>query len=221
MKKIDKQFNELKKRGINVSYSRFEEYYNVTRQAKAKLNRLNLTKDTNNLIRNRTISNNVNFIRTQADFDKAFKARKKVVQKDFIFKDNQAAKKEIKKNIHKAFGYSKRVNKLISSIESMPVKDLKKFMNENKDLYAILWYADQDLIDKLGLQISDFEQRLKDFDSQFVDKLKAKLDVGRDGEFELRFKRAKKPKKRKSKRSNIYEEGLEAIRKLNPELFKK
>lgn len=215
MNKLEKQFNLLQKRGINVSKERFTEYYNVTRQARAKLNRLEKTKDTNNLLRNRSISNNVEFIRKQVDFEKAFKSRKMIIQKDFISKDNVNTRKSIARNLHKSFGYSKKVNNLIIQLNKLSAKDLKKFMNENKDLYPLLWYADKDLIEKLDYSFKDVQSRLSQFMGGDFKKLHKSID---DDSVII-----KKPKvkKRKQSRRKFYEDSLAEIRKLNPDLFKK
>lgn len=216
MKKIDKQYAKLREKGINVSYQKFKEYYEVSRKAKAKLNRLNRTRDTNNLLRNRTISNEIDFISDKKEFDKALNRRKKIVSKKFIEEDNKKARNEISKNIHKAFGYNKRVKYLISALNKMSIRNLKKFMNENKDIYAVLWYADQDLIDKLDFKLKDFEERVKMFDSSLLKKNKITIDDNISG---FRIKKPK-AKKKKNIKKNIYEENLDVIRKLNPELFK-
>ena len=216
MKKIEKQYQVLQKKGINISYSKFQEYYEVTRKAKAKLNRLNLTAETNNLIRNRTISNSVDFIKDKKAFDDALRKRKNILKSSFIHDDNIKAKREITRNIHKAFGYSKRVTNLINSLKKLSVKDLKKFMRENKDLYAILWYADTDLIEKLDFELKDFEARLKEFKPDALGKIR--VPIGENESFDIRMKKPKKKKKKKAR--NIYEENLEEIRKLNPNLFK-
>lgn len=216
MKKVDKQYEILKKKGINIPYSTFTTYYEITRKAKNKLNRLNLTAETNSLIRNRTISNSVDFIKNEKAFYDSLKRRRNILKSSFIHDDNVKAKKEMARNIHKAFGYSKRVTNLINGLKKLSVKDLKKFMRENKDLYAILWYADTDLIDKLDFQLKDFEERLKDFKPDALGKIK--IPIGENESFNITMKKAKKKKKKKSK--NIYEENLEQIRKLNPNLFK-
>lgn len=215
MNKLEKQFNLLRKRGINISKERFTEYYNITRQAKAKLNRLEKTKDTNNLLRNRTISNNVEFIKKQADFEKAFKSRKMIIQKDFISKDNVNTRKSIVRNLYKSFGYSKKVNNLIIQLNKLSAKDLKKFMNENKDLYPLLWYADKDLIEKLDYSFKDVQSRL----SQFMGKDFKKIH--RTIEDDSVYIKKPKVKKRKQNRRKFYEDSLAEIRKLNPDLFKK
>ena len=215
MNKLDKQYKLLQKRGINVSKERFTEYYNVTRIAKAKLNRLEKTKDTNNLLRNRSISNNVEFIRKQADFEIAFKSRKAIIQKDFISKDNINTRKSIARNLHKSFGYSKKVNNLITQLNKLSAKDLKKFINENKDLYPLLWYADKDLIEKLDYSFKDVQNRLSQFMGSDFKK------IHRTIEDDSVYIKKPKVKKRKQNRRKFYEDSLAEIRKLNPDLFKK
>lgn len=215
MNKLDKQYKLLQKRGINVSKERFTEYYNVTRIAKAKLNRLEKTKDTNNLLRNRSISNNVEFIRKQADFEIAFKSRKAIIQKDFISKDNINTRKSIARNMHKSFGYSKKVNNLITQLNKLSAKDLKKFINENKDLYPLLWYADKDLIEKLDYSFKDVQNRLSQFMGSDFKK------IHRTIEDDSVYIKKPKVKKRKQNRRKFYEDSLAEIRKLNPDLFKK
>lgn len=215
MTKLDKQYNLLQKRGIKVSKERFTEYYQITRLAKAKLNRLDKTKDTNNLLRNRTISNNVEFIRKQTDFEKAFKSRKAIIQKDFISKDNINTRKSMARNLHKSFGYSKKVNNLIVQLNKLSVKDLKRFMKENKDLYPLLWYADQGLLEKLDYSFKDVQNRL----SSFMDSDLKKLHKSINGD-SVSIKKPK-VKKRKQNRRKFYEDSLAEIRKLNPDLFKK
>ena len=215
MNKLDKQYKLLQKRGINVSKERFTEYYNVTRIAKAKLNRLEKTKDTNNLLRNRSISNNVEFIRKKADFEIAFKSRKAIIQKDFISKDNINTRKSIARNLHKSFGYSKKVNNLITQLNKLSAKDLKKFINENKDLYPLLWYADKDLIEKLDYSFKDVQNRLSQFMGSDFKK------IHRTIEDDSVYIKKPKVKKRKQNRRKFYEDSLAEIRKLNPDLFKK
>ena len=215
MNKLDKQYNLLQKRGVKVSKERFTEYYQITRKAKAKLNRLDKTKDSNNLLRNRTISNNVEFIRKQADFEKAFKSRKAIIQKDFISKDNIKTRKSMAANLHKSFGYSKKVNNLIVQLNKLSVKDLKRFMKENKDLYPLLWYADQGLLDKLDYSFKDIQSRLSSFMGSDLKKLYKSID-----EDTVNIKQPK-VKKRKQSRRKFYEDSLAEIRKLNPDLFKK
>lgn len=218
MKKIDKQYNELKKRGLTISYNKFKEYYEVTRKANVKMNRLYNFKASNRLLNNRKISINVSFIKNDKDFEKALIARKKIIEKDFIKKDNQKVMKKFEKNFKQMFGRSKKSLKVLNALKNMTLKDLKKFMYENRDLMPLMYYYDQELLEKLDIKLSDVQERIEQFTNP-----KIKLPSITGGEDVSKLK-IKKPKARKKKK-NTYIQSLEEIqkefKKHNPEFFKK
>lgn len=220
MKKYEKQWVELNRRGVHVSIDKFKEFYDISRKAASKMDRLYRNKENNTLLNNRKVSKGIAFIQSKEDFDKAFKARENIISKKFIKNDNMETMKRLKKNLKSAFGNSKKVQKMIKELQKMSPKKLKEFMEQNKDLAPFLYYLDKELFEKLDIQLEDFQERIKEFDSNI--KLGTKISSGDDYISEIKIK---KPKIKKKKKKNIYEENLKEIqkqfKKQNPDFFKK
>ncbi len=217
MKKIDKQFNELQRRGVKVSYEQFQNYYEVTRKANAKMNRL-YNNPNSMLLNKRKISTNVAFIQNQKDFHKAYEARKTIVSKGFISKDNAKTRKRLKSNLTKMFGRSKKAKSVIDKIVKLNNKDLKQFMSENRDLAPLMWYYEKELIEKLDIKLDDVKQRLENFTGSKI----RTPNIASGEDFTGGTGKIKKPKVKKKKRSrrNTYEESLKEFHRNNPDLFK-
>lgn len=224
MKKYEKQWLELNKRGLHVSLKQFKNFYDISRKAASKMNRLYRNSNDNTLLNNRKVSKGISFIKTDEDFKKAYESRKKIVDKSFIKNDNQKTFNRLKKNLKAAFGNSKKTQALINTLKKMPIKDLKQFMKENRDLEPFLYYLDQELFEKLDLRLEDFTERLKEFDSNL--KIGFKGNSGVDSYLpEDMNPKINKPKKKnkKGKRENLYEKSIrehqELFKKQNPDYW--
>lgn len=125
--KFEKQYNQLIRRGIDVSPYEFKQYYDMTRRAK---NKLRLIKRRGTLIVNVKLSNEVKWIQSRDDFDYGYNRLIDILSADYTYRSNEQYKKNFIENVQKLEGGGV----VATEIGKMTPSEIRAFYEDNKDI---------------------------------------------------------------------------------------
>lgn len=125
--KFEKQYNQLVRRGIDISPHEFRQYYDMTRRAK---NKLRLIKGRGTLIVNVRLSNEVKWIHNREDFDYGYNRLIDILSTDYTQRSNEQYKKNFIDNVKSLEGG----DVVAAEIAKMSPSEIRAFYEENKDI---------------------------------------------------------------------------------------
>ena len=157
-KKMEKQFQELRKR-FKLTRSEFAEYYTNIRKANKKAQNL---KRYGNALYRPHYTTEVTGIRTRQEFALRQKSLKTVLSKQFRSVQNYELRQRLYANLF--YTYGAEAQNVINELETLTDTQIKNFFDENDDIEFAFYDSDQNSVamslNTIGMTLTSWHNRI-------------------------------------------------------------
>ena len=155
--KLEKQYNYIKSRNVNISKRAFTAYYNNLRKAKRKLSR-----DKNIMATKLYSLNSVSRITSKSELTRINNRLKEILSRGYKKTHNEEVRAKLNTNLD--YIYGEQSGQVKSWFNNLSDTQFIEFMEENPDIEQLQYLYEEEakrFIDLLGLEINKIKGRFE------------------------------------------------------------